>query len=104
MWGSSLLKNRLERSFSSLRMWTLFASALFENEKGHRFLGRSRPTKRRPNICVSFFCGDVLLGKQYSRKKGADGGQLRAKWEIYCSSLTSCSETPIKIFCFKEKI
>ena len=29
--------------------------ALFEIEKGRRFLDRSRPTKRRPNICDSFF-------------------------------------------------
>ncbi len=31
------------------------AGALFGIEKGRRFLGRSRPTKRHPNICYSFF-------------------------------------------------
>ena len=77
---------------------------LLEIEKGRRFFGLSKPTKRRPNICDSFSAMMPLFLREKSSLKGRWRLETVQDMRSSSSNPVSCSETPIKIYGSKEEI
>ena len=74
------------------------------NEKGRRFFGLSKPTKRRPNICDSFSAMMPLFSREKSSLKGRWRLETGQDMRSSSSNPVSCSETSIKIYGSKEEI
>ena len=74
------------------------------NEKGRRFFGWSKPTKRHPKICDLFFARLMF----FSRKAPIQKRRRRRKTVTIricpSSNHVSCSESAIKIYGSKEEI
>ena len=74
------------------------------NEKGRRFFGWSKPTKRHPKICDLFFARLMF----FSRKAPIQKRRRRRKAVTIricpSSNHVSCSESAIKIYGSKEEI
>ena len=74
------------------------------NEKGRRFFGWSKPTKRHPKICDLFFARLMF----FSRKAPIQKRRRRRKSVTIricpSSNHVSCSESAIKIYGSKEEI
>ena len=74
------------------------------NEKGRRFFGWSKPTKRHPKICDLFFARMMF----FSRKAPIQKRRRRRKAVTIricpSSNHVSCSESAIKIYGSKEEI
>ena len=77
---------------------------LLEIEKGRRFFGLSKPTKRRPNICDSFSAMMPLFSREKSSLKGRWRLDTVQDMRSSSSNPVSCSETSIKIYGSKEEI
>ena len=74
------------------------------NEKGRRFFGLSKPTKRRPNICDSFSAMMPLFSREKSSLKGRWRLETVQVMRSSSSNPVSCPETSIKIYGSKEEI
>jgi hypothetical protein len=75
-----------------------------ENEKGRRFFGWSKPTKRRQNICDLFFRENDVFSRKAPIQKGHRWRKAVAIRICPSSNHVSCSESAIKIYGSKEKI
>ena len=74
------------------------------NEKGRRFFGWSKPTKRHQNICNLFSAMMPLFSREKSSLKGRWWRKAVAIRICPSSNHVSCSESAIKIYGSKEEI
>ena len=74
------------------------------NEKGRRFFGWSKPTKRRQNICDLFSARLMFFSRKAPIQKGRRRRKAVAIRICPSSNHVSCSESAIKIYGSKEEI
>ncbi|WP_325285025.1 hypothetical protein [Dysosmobacter sp.] len=74
------------------------------NEKGRRFFGWSKPTKRCQNICDLFFARLMFFSRKVPIQKGRRGRKAAAIRICPSSNHVSRSESAIKIYGSKEEI
>ena len=74
------------------------------NEKGRRFFGWSKPTKRHPKICDLFFARLMFFSRKAPIQKRHRRRKAVAIRVCSSSNHVSCSESAIKIYGSKEEI
>ena len=74
------------------------------NEKGRRFFGPSKPTKRHPKICDLFSARLMFFSRKAPIQKGRRRRKAVAIRICPSSNHVSCSESAIKIYGSKEEI
>ena len=74
------------------------------NEKGRRFFGWSKPTKRHPKICDLFSARLMFFSRKAPIQKGRRRRKVVAIRICPSSNHVSCSESAIKIYGSKEEI
>ena len=79
-------------------------STLLEIEKGRHFFSLSGPTKRRPNLCDSFFEKMLLPVKENAAQKGRRLNASARKGKTPGSNRGRRFETAICIYALKEEI
>ena len=74
------------------------------NEKGRRFFGWSKPTKRHPKICDLFFTRLMFFSRKAPIQKRRRRRKVVTIRICPSSNHVSCSESAIKIYGSKEEI